>query len=120
MCIKFGDDVNVNEIIKLNGSQIPWVKEMKHLGNYINKTLSHKLDCQYKLSAFIHVGSVNKFIVATYNRMLLLDYLNQIVAHSMVHKHGRLILLFTNVFVSHGIKMLEIFLSFLTELIHGC
>ena len=26
MCIKFSDDVNVNEIIKLNGSQIPWVK----------------------------------------------------------------------------------------------
>ena len=52
--------------------------------------------------------------------MLLLDYINHIVAHSMVHKHGRLILLITNVYVLHGIKVLEIFLSFLTELIHGC
>ena len=26
MCVKFGDNVNVNEIIKLNDSQIPWVK----------------------------------------------------------------------------------------------
>ena len=33
MRIKFVDDVNVNEIIKLNGSQIPWIKEIKHLGN---------------------------------------------------------------------------------------
>ena len=60
MCIKFRDDVNVNEIIKLNGSQIPWVKEIKHLGFYINKTLSYKSDCRYKLSAFIR--SVNKLL----------------------------------------------------------
>ena len=46
MCIKFGDNVNVNDIIKLNASQIPWVKEIKHLGNYVNKTLSDKSDCQ--------------------------------------------------------------------------
>ena len=60
MCITFRDVVNVNEIIKLNGSQIPWVKEIKHLGNYINKTLSYKSDCRYKLSAFIR--TVNKLI----------------------------------------------------------
>ena len=29
MCIKFSDNVNANEIIKLNDSQIPWVKEKK-------------------------------------------------------------------------------------------
>ena len=39
---------------------MPWVKEIKHLGNYVNKTLSDKSDCQYKLSAFI--GRVNKLI----------------------------------------------------------
>ena len=60
MCIKFGDNVNVNEIIKLNDSQIPWVKEIKHLGNYVNKTLSDKSDCQYNLPSSI--GSVNKLI----------------------------------------------------------
>ena len=37
MCIKFDDNVNVNEIIKLNDSQIPWVKEIKHLANHVNK-----------------------------------------------------------------------------------
>ena len=57
MCIKFGDNVNVNEIIKLNDSHLSWVIEIKHLGN---KTLSDKSDCQYKLASFI--GSVNKFI----------------------------------------------------------
>ena len=60
ICIQFGDNDNVNEIIELNGSQIPWIKEIKHLSNYINKTLSDKSDCKYKLSAFI--GSVNKLI----------------------------------------------------------
>ena len=45
LCIKYGVDVNVNEIIKLNGSQIPWVKPIKHLRNFINKTLSDKSDC---------------------------------------------------------------------------
>ena len=49
-----------NEIVKLNDSQIPWVKEIKHLGNYVNKTLSDKSGCQYKLFSFI--GSFNKLI----------------------------------------------------------
>ena len=49
--------------------------------------------------------------------MLLLDYLNHIVAHSMAHKHGGLILLILNVL--HGsVRMLEIFLSSLTQPIH--
>ena len=46
LCKKFGDDVNVNGIINFNDSQIPWVKEIKHLVNYVNKTFSDKLDCQ--------------------------------------------------------------------------
>ena len=74
MCIKFSDNVNVNEIIKLNDSQMPWVKEIKHLGNYINKTLPDKSDCQYTLFSFIRI--VNKLIAnfGNCNRMLLLDY----------------------------------------------
>ena len=42
----------------LNDLQLAWVNDVRHLGNYINKSLSDKLDCQYKLSTFI--GSVNK------------------------------------------------------------
>ena len=45
MCIQFGNDVNANEINKLSDSQIPWVKEIKYLGNYIYKILSDKSDC---------------------------------------------------------------------------
>ena len=42
----------------LNDLQIAWVNDVRHLGNYINKSLSGKLDCQQKVSTFI--GSVNK------------------------------------------------------------
>ena len=95
--------VNVNETIKLNGSQIPWVKEIKHLGNYMltkHCQTSHA-DCQYKLSSFI--GSVNKLIANFGNLQqdVMLDHLNLIVALSMVHKRGRLILLTANVYVLH-------------------
>ena len=58
MCIKFGESVNDREKIMLNDLQIAWVNDVRHLGNYINKSLSDKLDCQQKLSTFI--GSVNK------------------------------------------------------------
>ena len=44
MCIQFGNDVNANEIIKLSDSQIPCVKEIKYLCNYIYKILSDKSD----------------------------------------------------------------------------
>ena len=58
MCIKFGESVNDREKIMLNDLQIAWVNDVRHLGNYINKSLSDKLDCQQKVSTFI--GSVNK------------------------------------------------------------
>ena len=57
MCIKFGESVNVRKKNMLNDLQIAWVNDVRHLGNYINKSLSAK-DCQQKLSTFI--GSVNK------------------------------------------------------------
>ena len=58
MCIKFGESVNDREKIMLNNLQIAWVNDVRHLGNYINKSLSDKLDCQKKVSPFI--GSDNK------------------------------------------------------------
>ena len=45
----------------LNDLQIAWVNDIRHLGNYINRSLSGKLDCQQKLSKFI--GSVKKLNV---------------------------------------------------------
>ena len=96
LCMKFGEKVNVSEKIKLNGLQISWVDEIKHLGNYINQSLSDKLDCQYKVSSFIHVlvvCGVNK-LNANFGNLqtdVILDCLNHIV-HSIVVKHGVLIL----------------------------
>ena len=58
MCIKFGECVNDREKIMFNDLQIAWVNDVRHLGNYINTSLSDKLDCQQKVSTFI--GSVNK------------------------------------------------------------
>ena len=58
MCIKFGESVNDKKKIMLSDLQIAWVIDVRHLGNYIKKSLSDKLDCQQKLSTFI--GSVNK------------------------------------------------------------
>ena len=48
MCIKFGESVNDREKIMLNDLQIAWVNDVRHLGIYINKSLSDKLDCQQK------------------------------------------------------------------------
>ena len=49
MCIKFGESVNDKEKKNIpNDLQIAWVNDVRHLGNYINKSLSDKLDCQQK------------------------------------------------------------------------
>ena len=58
VCIKFGENVKDCERIKLGTVYIDWVDKIKHLGNYIDSTLSDKLDCKMKMSLFI--GHVNK------------------------------------------------------------
>ena len=57
VCIKFGEQTRQYETIKLNNKTITWVDSIKHLGNYFDTTMSDKMDCQSKISAFI--GSVN-------------------------------------------------------------
>ena len=44
--------------IMLNNLKIAWVNNVRHLGNYVNKSRFAKLDCQHKLSTFI--GKFNK------------------------------------------------------------
>ena len=56
--IKFGESSNGKECAKLNGKIIRWVAHIKHLGNFLDSTLSDKLDTRSKISAFI--GYVNK------------------------------------------------------------
>ena len=38
---------------KLNGNTIKWVDHIKHLGNFLDSTLSDKLDTRSKISASI-------------------------------------------------------------------
>ena len=45
----------------LNGNDIEWVSEIKHLGNNLNISRNDELDCQIKTLHFI--GYVNKLIV---------------------------------------------------------
>ena len=58
LCIKFGESLNGKECAKLNNKIIKWVDHIKHLGNFLDSTLSDKLDTRSKISAFI--GYVNK------------------------------------------------------------
>ena len=61
VCIKFGGKKYDYEHLTLNGNDIEWVSEIKHLGNNLNISRTDELDCQIKTSHFI--GYVNKLIV---------------------------------------------------------
>ena len=56
--IRSGIGLNGKECTKLNGKIIKWVDHIKHLGNFLDSTLSDKLPTRSKISAFI--GYVNK------------------------------------------------------------
>ena len=60
VCIKYGDKVELNEHVVMNGNIIEWADNDRHLGNFVDATLSDSLDCRYKRSMFI--GYVNKLI----------------------------------------------------------
>ena len=53
LCIKFDESLNGKECAKLNGKRIKLVDHNKHLGNFLDSTLSDKLDTRLKISAFI-------------------------------------------------------------------
>ena len=58
--IKYMDKVELNECVVINGNIIEWADNVRHLGNFVDATLSDPVDCRYKRSMFI--GYVNKFI----------------------------------------------------------
>ena len=60
VCIKYGDMVELNEHVVMNGNIIEWADNVRHLGNFVDATLSDSVDCRYKRSMFI--GYVNKLI----------------------------------------------------------
>ena len=91
VCIEFGEQTRQYETIKLNNKTITWVDSIKHLGNYFDTTMSDKIDCQSKISAFI--WSVKKFKVnfVIYKEMFYLLFSNRTVVHIMIVKCGNLI-----------------------------
>ena len=60
VCIKYGDKVELNEHVVMNGNIIEWADNVRHLGNFVDATLSDSVDCRFKRSMFI--GYVNKLI----------------------------------------------------------
>ena len=46
--------------MSINGFPVQWSESVRHLGNFVDSTLSDSLDCRYKRSMFI--GYVNKLI----------------------------------------------------------
>ena len=56
--IKFGESLNGKNCGKLNSKIIKWVDHTKHLGTFLDSTISDKLDTRSKIYTF--VGYVNK------------------------------------------------------------
>ena len=57
---KIWNKVELNEHAVINGKIIEWADNVRHLGNFIDATLSDSVDYIYKRSMFI--GYVNKLI----------------------------------------------------------
>ena len=58
--IKFGSKIHNDEHVSMNGFTVQWSESVRHLGNFVDSTLSDSLDCRYKRSMFI--GYVNKLM----------------------------------------------------------
>ena len=52
MSIKFGNKLSDCEKVKLQGNEIPWVDQIRHLDNFLNTSLNDKIDCRIKISSF--------------------------------------------------------------------
>ena len=60
VCIKFRSKIHIDEHVSMNGFTVQWSESVRHLGNFVDSTLSDSLDCRYKRSMFR--GYVNKLI----------------------------------------------------------
>ena len=60
VCIKLGSKINIDKHVSMNGFTVQWSESARHIGNFVDFTLSDSLDCRYKQSMFI--GYVNKLI----------------------------------------------------------
>ena len=58
VAIKFGDNFKYNCHVLLNGKQVEWKEEVRHLGNIISSTLSDAPDCALKRSQLIRFVNI--------------------------------------------------------------
>ena len=93
--------------IMLNDLKIALVNSVRHLGNYINKSLFDKLDCQHKLSTFI--GKFNKLNAKFKNLQhgVIARLFKSSCCYFMALKHGALI----HALVYQGTKVFETFIK---------
>ena len=55
VCIKYGDKVEFNEHVVMNGNIIEWPDSVRHLGNFVDAILPDSLEGR------LFIGYVNKF-----------------------------------------------------------
>ena len=60
VCIKYGSKIKIDEHVSMNGFTVQWSESVRHIGNFVDSTLSDSLDCRYKRSMVF--GYVNKLI----------------------------------------------------------
>ena len=65
-CIRFGDLIKKCEKAFLDGSDLVWKDNVRHLGNFVDSTCSDDFDCNAKKSLFI--AYFNK-IMANYSSL---------------------------------------------------
>ena len=58
--IIYVDMVELIKYVVMNVNIIEWADNVRHIGNFVDATLSDSVDCRYKRSMFI--GYVNKLI----------------------------------------------------------
>ena len=44
VCIQFGSKINIDEHVSMNGFTVQWSESVRHLGNFVDSTLSDSLD----------------------------------------------------------------------------
>ena len=52
-CVKFGDLIKNGEKAFLDGSDLVWKDNVRHLGKFVDSTCNDDFDCNAKISLFI-------------------------------------------------------------------
>ena len=75
-------------MLKLNGKNVTWAHEVKHLGNAITSTLSGENDCNVKRSRFIESVNVLLCHMEIIKVVYYVNCFKHIVVPSMDRNYG--------------------------------